>query len=391
MGVLTIKPRARLFHGHDWVYNTEIAHASGELVDGGEVSLKDQRSRFLGMAIYNSRSQIVARRYSRQKQELDQDFFTRRIRQAVEYRQRRGLTETAACLRLVWSESDGLPGVIVDQYGPALVYQTLTKAMDDRRAMIEEALREVVAPRIIVERNDAPVRAAEGMEPRVGVVHGTLPDLLPVRLGALDFQINLLAGQKTGFYLDQAESYGEVAAFAKGRRVLDCFSNQGAFALFCKAAGATEVTAVEASGDCIQLATENAKRNQLEVSWKEDNAFDYLKNAEKANAEFDLVVLDPPSFTRNRSKLNEAMRGYKEIHLRSMKLLRPGGILATFCCSHHVSSEEFLECIADAAVDARCSLRLLKRLGQAQDHPVLLHIPETEYLKGYIFELVPGR
>jgi 23S rRNA (cytosine1962-C5)-methyltransferase len=173
--------------------------------------------------------------------------------------------------------------------------------------------------------------------------------------------------------------------------VLDCFSNQGALALFCKAAGAREVTAVESSEDCIRLAGDNAKRNRLEVEWKEDNAFDFLKAAEKGGAEYDLVVLDPPSFTRNRGKLNEAMRGYKEIHLRSMKLMKPGGILATFCCSHHVSSEEFLACIADAAVDAHCSLRLLKRLGQAQDHPVLLHIPETEYLKGYIFELVPGR
>lgn len=391
-GALIIKPRARMFHGHEWVYSTEIAKSVGDVIDGGTVQLKDQRGRFLGMAIYNGQSQIVARRYSRQKQALDQDFFVRRITQAVEYRERRGLPQTGTdALRLVWSESDGLPGLIVDRYGSALVYQTLTRAMDDRRAMIEEALVQVLKPEVIVERNDAPVRVAEGMESRVGVVHGELPELLPVRLGGLEFQVNLLAGQKTGFYLDQAESYPEVAAFAEGRRVLDCFTNQGAFALFCKARGATEVVAVEASEECVRLAGENAKRNHLEVTWRTNNVFDFLKSAEKTGEQYDLVVLDPPSFTRNRGKLHEAMRGYKEIHLRSMKLLRPGGILATFCCSHHVSGDEFLACIADAAVDARASLRLLKRLGQAQDHPVMLHLPETEYLKGYIFEMAPGR
>jgi 23S rRNA (cytosine1962-C5)-methyltransferase len=385
---LVIKPRARILHGHDWVYASDVLKAFGNPRDGDVVSLKDGRDHLLGSAIYNSRSQIIARRFSRQRQELDLDFFKRRIAQAIAYRERRGINPKLC--RLVWSESDGLPGVIVDRYGETLVLQTLTLAMDQRQSLVVDALREIVSPGAIIERNDAPIRRAEGLELRTGVLFGEAHPL-DFEILELHFQIDPLHGQKTGFYLDQMENYREVAAWAGGRRVLDCFSNQGAFALACAKAGASEVTAVEISAEGVAQIRANAGRNALRVNAVEANAFDFLKHQENAGAQFDLVILDPPSFTKSKEKLHDALRGYKEIHLRALKLLAPAGLLATFSCSHHVSAELFKEMINDALVDAKRSARQLKLLQQSADHPILVGIPETEYLKGCLLELAPGR
>ncbi len=389
MAGLVIKPRSRLFHGHDWVYVSDVLKAFGAPVDGAVVSLKDGSDRMLGSAIYNSKSQIVARRFSRQRQDLDLDFFTRRIRLALDYRERHGLAAHAG--RLVWSESDGLPGVIVDRYGPHLVLQTLTLAMDQRKDVIVAALREVFAPESIVERNDAPIRKAEGLELQTGVLHGEAPAPFPIEIGGLRYTVDLLRGQKTGFYLDQIPNYSLIARHAAGRRVLDCFANQGAFALSCARAGAAGVTALEISADCVAQIQENARVNALTVDARAVNVFDAFKDLERREARYDMVILDPPSFTKSKGKLHEAMRGYKEIHLRALKLLEPTGLLATFCCSHHVGREEFIETINEAAVDARKTLRQIGTFGQALDHPIITTIPETEYLKGYLFELVPGR
>ncbi len=389
MAGLVIKPRSRLFHGHDWVYVSDVLKAFGAPVDGAVVSLKDGSDRMLGSAIYNSKSQIVARRFSRQRQDLDLDFFTRRIRLALEYRERHGLASHAG--RLVWSESDGLPGVIVDRYGPHLVLQTLTLAMDQRKDVIVAALKEVFAPESIVERNDAPIRKAEGLELQTGVLHGEAPAPFPIEIGGLRYTVDLLRGQKTGFYLDQIPNYALIAQHAAGRRVLDCFANQGAFALSCARAGAAGVTALEISADCVAQIQENARVNSVTVDARAVNVFDAFKDLERREARYDMVILDPPSFTKSKGKLHEAMRGYKEIHLRALKLLEPTGLLATFCCSHHVGREEFIATINEAAVDARKTLRQIATFGQALDHPIITTIPETEYLKGYLFELVPGR
>ena len=389
MAGLVIKPRTRILHGHEWVYASDVLKAFGNPQDGDVVSLKDGRDHLLGSAIYNAKSQIVARRFSRQRQDLDADFFKRRIAQAVEYRKRRGV-DPQLC-RLVWSESDGLPGVIVDSYGGTLVLQTLTLAMDLRKALIVDALREVVQPQTIVERNEAPVRRAEGMELQTGVLFGEAPGPLDLEIIGLKFSIDPLRGQKTGFYLDQLDNYREVAQWAAGRRVLDCFANQGAFALACAKAGASKVTAVEISADAVTQISENAARNALNVHAVESNVFDFLKAQENSGVQFDLIILDPPSFTKSKGKLHDAMRGYKEIHLRALKLLAPDGLLATFSCSHHVSAETFKEMIVDALVDAKRSARQLRTLHQAADHPILASIPETEYLKGFLLELAPGR
>jgi 23S rRNA (cytosine1962-C5)-methyltransferase len=386
MAGLIIAPRARIFHGHEWVYATEIRKTFGDPQPGDVVTLKDFRDRPLGSAIYNPQSQIVARRFSRRRQDLDLDFFTRRIRQAIEYRERKEI-DPRLC-RIVWSESDGIPGLIIDRYGDHFSVQTLTLAMDLRKELIRDALVALLNPKSIVLRNDSPSRRAEGMETGIEMLHGENPGSFVVRANDLDFEVDLFDGQKTGLYLDQLQSHAEVAKLAKGKRVLDCFTNQGGFALACAKAGAAKVTAVDVSGAACEAARHNAKLNGLEIDVIEHNVFDFLKHAEP---EYDLIILDPPSFTRNKKTLMDAMRGYKEIHLRSLKLLEKGGILSTFCCSHHASRELFLENLADASVDAKKSLRLMQEHSQRADHPILITIPETGYLKGFTVEVIATR
>ena len=388
---LIIRPRSRILHGHDWVYASEVQKAFGEIHDGDVVSLKDGKDRLLGSAIYNSKSQIIARRFSRQRQDLDADFFRRRIRQAVDYRLERGLAKIAG--RLVWSESDGLPGVIVDRYGDVVVLQTLTLAMERAKPLIVAALKEILAPRCIVERNDAPGRKPEGLESIVGMLHGPEPGVIEIEVAGLRLLVDPLHGQKTGFYLDQTSNYAAVARRAAGKRVLDCFSNAGSFALACARAGATSVVAVEISGEAVAHGKRQAERNDLAsaIIWHEVNAFDFLAGEEKRNAQYDLIILDPPSFTKGKGNVTDALRGYKELHLRALKMLAPGGSLATFSCSHHIGDGHFRAMISEASLDAKRALRVIERYPQAADHPVMLWMPETEYLHGYLFELLPGR
>ncbi|MDO4220715.1 MAG: class I SAM-dependent rRNA methyltransferase [Akkermansia sp.] len=394
MAGLIIAPKARIFHGHDWVYGTEVRAVFGNPQPGDVVLLKDQKDRYLGSAMYNPHSQIVARRFSRRKQDLDRDFFARRIGMAAALRER--MLPGESLMRLVWSESDGLPGLIIDRYADVLVVQTLTMAMYLRLGLIRDILGDLFNPRAIIVRNDSPMLAAEGIEPETYVARGEQPEPFEARARGIKFMVDLATGQKTGLYLDQLQNYGEVAQFARGRRVLDCFCNQGGFALACAKAGAASVTAVDISEDAVASVQKNAQLNGVKVDAIAENAFDFLKRESEAvrngaEPKWDLVILDPPSFTRNKKSLGGAMRGYKEIHLRAMQMLPVGGVLSTFCCSHHASAEIFKQTIADAAVDGHCTLRLVKTHGQSPDHPVLLNIPETEYLKGYTFEMVPGR
>jgi len=390
MAGLVVKPRARILHGHDWVFSSEVLKVFGKPADGDVISLKDGRDRLIGSAIYNSKSQIVARRFSRQRQDLDLDFFKRRIAQASEYRDRRNVDPKLR--RIVWSESDGLPGAIVDRYGDYFVVQTLTLAMDLRKTPIIAAIVDLFRDATIIERNDSAVRKAEGLELRTGALEGDAPSgPITVQLGGLKFDVDLLHGQKTGFYLDQAPNYSAVAHFAPERRVLDCFANQGAFALACAQAGATDVAAVEENSENVAAGKRNAERHGLKVRWIEQDVFAFLRGAEKAEAEYDLIILDPPSFTKTKSGLRDALRGYRELHLRAFKLLSKNGLLATFSCSHHVNETAFAQTIAEALVDARRSARRLRRFEQAIDHPVLPTIPETEYFKGVLLEMMPGR
>ena len=401
MGGIVIKPRARILHGHDWVFSSEVLKVFGKPNDGDVISLKDGRDHLIGSAIYNSRSQIVARRFSRRKQDLDLDFFTRRIAQAVEYRERRGI-DTGLC-RLVWSESDGLPGVILDRYGDYLVLQTLTLGMDMRKNLIVDAILNGIgcqplkghrpeAHATIIERNDAPIRKAEGLDLKSGVLTGAAPSApITAKIGAVELEVDLLRGHKTGFYLDQRDNYQIVAQFAGGRRVLDCFTNQGGFAIACGLAGAASVTAVEESSENLEVAGRNAERNRTPVEWIKQDAFHFLRAAAKSGTEYDLIILDPPSFAKGKVGVRDAIRGYRELHLRAFNLISKNGLLVTFSCSHHVSDAALEQSVADALVDAKRSARRIRRFEQALDHPVIPTLPETEYFKGFLFEMMPGR
>jgi 23S rRNA (cytosine1962-C5)-methyltransferase len=389
MAGLVVKPRARILHGHDWVFSSEVLKVFGNPADGDVISLKDGKDHLIGSAIYNSKSQIVARRFSRQRQDLDSDFFRRRIAQAAEYRERRKI-DNRFC-RLVWSESDGLPGVIIDRYGDHFVLQTLTLAMDQRKDLVVTAMVDLFGEVTIIERNDASVRHAEGLELRSGMLRGNAPAEITLEIEGIKFHVDLLHGQKTGFYLDQKANYTVIAQHAKNRRVLDCFANEGAFALSCAQAGSADVLAVEENSDNIAHGKRTAAANGLNVRWMKEDVFKFLRGAEKAGAQYDLIILDPPSFTKTKSALRDALRGYRELHLRAFKLLSKDGLLATFCCSHHVSEAAFAQTIADALVDARRSARRLQSFAQALDHPVLPTLPETEYFKGALLEMMPGR
>jgi 23S rRNA (cytosine1962-C5)-methyltransferase len=389
MAGIVVKPRARIFHGHDWVYGSEVLKTFGNPEPGDVISLKDGQDRSLGSAIYNPNSQIIARRFSRRKQELDREFFERRISQALAAREKLGILRNPG--RIVSSESDGLPGLIIDRYGSHLVLQTLTLAMDRRKQLIAEVAKQLLSPTSIVERNDAPIRKAEGLELITSFLFGEQQEQIELEAKGIRFHVDLLTGHKTGLYLDQLDNYETVAELAGGMRVLDCFSNQGAFAVACAKAGASAVTAVEISGHQVKLIKENAQLNGVTITTVEENVFDYLSRQIRENAQFDLIILDPPSFTKSKESLNSARRGYKEIHLRALQLLSPNGYLATFSCSHHVSREMFMEMIVDASVDAKRYVRIVKYLSQPLDHPVLPHIPETEYLKGYLLQVLPGR
>ncbi len=407
MAGIVVRPRARILHGHNWVFSSEVLKVFGDPGDGDVISVKDGRDKMLGSAIWNSKSQIMARRFSHRRQDLDLEFFSRRIRQAAEYRSRRMVN--AELHRVVWSESDGLPGVILDPYADQLVLQLTTLGMDQRKKIIVEAVANIFCAEnasfantndatggattlqsiTIIERSDASVRRAEGLQPFTGVLHGEARER-EAEICGVKFLIDPLNAQKTGFYLDQLPHYPTVAGLAAGKRVLDCFTNQGAFALTCARAGASEVVGVEMQANAMAAARENAKRNQLTVRWVEQDVFAYLRAAEKAGAQFDLIVLDPPSLTKTKSGTRDAIRGYRELHLRAFKLLSRDGILATFSCSHHITDAILSETISAALVDARRSARRLRRFEQALDHPVVPTMPETEYFKGVLLEMKPS-
>lgn len=389
MAGLVIKPRSRIFHGHDWIYSSEVQKIFGDPKPGDVITLKDFRDRPLGSAIYNPDSQIVARRISRRKQDLDADFFDRRLRRALNLRETMGFTEPV--YRLVWSEADGLPGIVIDRYGEAFTLQTLTLAMDQRKGMIVEAMQRLFGEEItVIERNDSSIRKAEGLEPVVGLLAGAWNGPITITVNGLIQEVDLLEGQKTGIYLDQLDAYAAVAALSTGKNVLDCFCNQGGFALHAAKAGAASVLAIDISESAVAATRVNAERNGLTLEAQEANVFDFLKEAEVAERKFDLIILDPPSFTKSRKAVSGAMRGYKEIHLRALKLLTPDGILSTYCCSHHVSEQEFFDVIVDASVDAKRNLRLIAAHGQRRDHPVIVTLPETKYLKGFTLQCVGG-
>jgi 23S rRNA (cytosine1962-C5)-methyltransferase len=384
----------RIVAGHPWIYRGSVLRLTAPVQDGDVVQVKDHRQRFVGMGFYNSRSKIHVRVIAPDRVEVNQAFFEERIRAALELRRKH--LPGATSFRVVNSESDSLSGLIVDKYEDVLVMQISALGMDRRKSDLVAVLQKILAPRAIVERSDVPSRKFEGLPESSGVLAGALEGEVPVRLNGLTFATNLSTGHKTGLYLDQQVNYELVSKWGAGGQVLDCFTFLGGFALHTARAGALHVHAVDQSAEAIATAERNAGANSLsgKCTFETGNVFDWLKAQTTTGAHdrliprFDLIVLDPPSFTRNRAAVPDALRGYKEIHLRALKLLKPGGTLATFCCSHHVDSGTFQDVILAAAFDARKRLRRAAIYSQAPDHPVIPAIPETEYLKGFAFELI---
>lgn len=393
---IKLKPnvRARALDGHPWVFANEVLELLPGDHDGEVVECRDRGGRLIGSGIYNSRSQIVWRRLGRGRVELDGPFLRGALERAIARRAPGGLSSALDpdCHRLVWSESDDLPGVVVDRFGGTLVVQIQTVAMERRSAMIGDLLAELVHPDEIIFRNDAPIRRLEGLPLETHTRSGGPWEPRWVSIDGFDYWLDLLGGQKTGFYLDQRAQHAAVAGVVRrmvagGRkpRVLDAFCNQGPFALHAARAGAAEVLGLDSAEDAIGAARRNAERNGVGAVFQAANVFDWLNDpAREGGQPWDVIVLDPPPFAKSRSAMEGALRGYKEINLRALQRLAPQGVLATYSCSHHMGDAELRGVLAGAAADARRRLQVLEWCHQPPDHPVLVTMPESEYLRGYI-------
>ena len=375
----------RVFSGHPWVFRSDIARAKGDPQPGDTVRVTASGGRFLAMAVYNPASQIALRILSRREEKIDAAFIRARVKRAVDYRRR--FADMQSC-RLIYAESDGLPAVIVDAFGDVLVMQCLCLGMERYQDVICDALMEEMRPAGIYARNDVPVRELEGLHQTTGLLRGQVPDRVLMTENGVKFWVDVKNGQKTGFFLDQKENRAAIAPFVKGARVLDCFTHTGSFALHAAHYGAEKVTGVDISDFACDCARENAALNGFsQVEFVAANAFDFLKEQSAAGEQYDAVILDPPAFTKSRSAVEAAARGYKEINLRGMKLLKNGGYLITCSCSQHMLPGQFKDVILSAARDAHVNLFQIEYRTQGRDHPILPAAPETQYLKCGIFRV----
>jgi 23S rRNA (cytosine1962-C5)-methyltransferase len=375
--IITQRGAERARAGHLWIYRSDVSNAE-EIAGGTIVGVRDERGRFVGQALYSSRSEISLRLLTLNDEQIDREWWRTRLRAAA--RRREGIAPDANAYRLVYSEGDLLPSLIVDVYDDVLVLQTLSQATDALKEMLVELLVEEHSPRAIIERNDVRVRELEGLEMRAGVVYGDAPGEIEILQHGVRFLVQPLGGQKTGSFLDQRENRLAARKLAQGR-ALDCFTFNGAFALHL-APACESVLGFDISADAIKAAQRNAELNDARnVEFREANVFDALREMEAAGERFDTIVLDPPAFAKNRASVRPAKRGYKEINLRALKLLNAGGVLVTCTCSYHMSEQMFLEIIADAARDARRRVQLVEKRMQSSDHPILFGMPETHYLK----------
>jgi len=373
----------RIRLGHLWVYRSDVRSAQAE--PGAVVRLTDERGRYQGRAFYSDKSQIAIRLLTREDRPVGREFFAARLRQAIAYRER--IVENSEAFRLVYSEGDLLPSLIVDRYGEYLVMQTLSQGTERHKELLTELLVEIAAPKGIFERNDPKVRLLEGLEQRAGVLYGDVPGEIHVKENGVAFSYDLPKGQKTGSFLDQRENHFAARRYASGD-VLDCFSYQGGFALTV-ADRCEHVEGIEMAPAAIEAARRNQQLNGVtNAHFREGNTFDLLKEYDEADRRFRMVILDPPAFAKNRDSIPAAHRGYKEINLRALKLLEPGGYLMTCSCSYHVTEPLFLQILAEAANDAKRNVVVVERRTQAKDHPIVLTMPETHYLKCLIVKVI---
>lgn len=378
----------RVYSRHPWVFRSDIHHTEGPCAPGDVVSIYSDKGRFLAKAFYNPNSQIALRILTWQDEEIDRAFIFRRVHDAVEYR--RTFADLRSC-RLIFAESDRLPALIADVFGSTVVIQCMSLGMERFMQDVIDAIVEEIHPDGIWERDDIPVRKLEGMEMKTGLLYGNVPDRVEMTENGIRFLVDVKEGQKTGFFLDQKENRAAIAPFVKNKKVLDCFTHTGSFALHAAHYGAADVTGVDISDYACEFATENARLNGFgdNVRFIAANAFDLLSEQSKAGQKYDVIILDPPAFTKTRSAVESALRGYKEINLRAMKMVVPGGYLVSCSCSQHVTPDLFKKMIQDAAYDARVSLRQVEFRSQGKDHPILPAAPETEYLKCGIYQVFP--
>jgi 23S rRNA (cytosine1962-C5)-methyltransferase len=382
---ITVNKRAveRVRARHLWIYRSDVVEAR-QAQPGEIVRVCDSKGKLLGQALYSSTSQIALRFLAFDEREINREFWLSRLEAAEQLRAR--VVKDASAYRLIYGESDLLPSLIVDRFADCLVIQTLSQGMEALKSMWVELLLERYGPRAIVERNEAKVRDMEGLARQAGLLHGSEPGDILIEEGGVKFAVNLLEGQKTGAFLDQRENRIAARQYAGGR-ALDCFTFQGGFALHL-AKAAEQVTAVDVSPAAVSQAQRNGQLNgAANIEFLEANVFDLLHQLERAGERFDCINLDPPAFAKNRGAVEGALRGYKEINLRALKMLRAGGTLITSTCSHHLSEPAFLNVIADAAADAGRAVQVLEKRSQGRDHPVLISMPETYYLKCLILRV----
>ena len=387
MAKAILKPtrEVRVRSGHPWVFASDIEKVVGDFEPGDVVNVESSKGTFWGKAFYNPNSQIALRMLTYKDEPVNKDFFRRRVETAWEYR--KTFCDPDSC-RLIFSESDFMPGLIVDKFNDVLVIQSMSLGIEKWKKDIVDILNEVVSPRGIYERSDVPVRRLEGMEQTTGLLSGEVPERVEMKENGIKFMVDVRNGQKTGFFLDQKENRLEVMKMAKGARVLDCFCHNGSFALHAAKGGAKDVLGVDISEEAVEVARENARLNDLpNARFEVHNCFDHLRELTDAKEKFDIVILDPPAFTKTRSQVESALRGYKEINLRGLKLVRNGGYLVSCSCSQHVSPEQFLDMINLAARDSKKRVRLVEWRSQGHDHPVLPASSETRYLKCAIMQI----
>ncbi|MFN2511407.1 MAG: class I SAM-dependent rRNA methyltransferase [Pyrinomonadaceae bacterium] len=374
---------SRVRNGHLWIYRSDVVDTE-DAQGGSIVAVRDQHGNFVGRSLYSDASQIALRLLSLADEPIDRDWWCRRIMEAAG---RRHVSTNTNAYRLVYSEGDLLPSLIIDRYDDVFVIQTLSQGTESLKSLLIEILVEEFAPRAVIERNDVKVRALEGLELVAGTLYGQAPEELEIVQHGIRFLVTPQGGQKTGSFLDQRENRLAARAVAHGRG-LDCFTFNGAFALYL-AAACDSVIGIDISAEAINIARQNAALNNLSnVEFHEANVFDALRDMENAGERFDTIVLDPPAFAKNRGSIKAAARGYKEINLRALKLLNAGGVLITCTCSYHMSEEMFLGIIAEAAIDAHCRLQVIEKRTQASDHPILLSVPETYYLKCVVARII---
>ena len=395
--VITISEKAEksLRGGHPWVYADEVLSISGDYENGDVVDVKSQKDKYLGSGFINDNSKIRIRLISRNANDkFDVDFWERRLRYAIDYR-RTVMGDDFSCCRIIFGEADQFPGLTVDNFNGVLVTETLCLGIERIKDILFPALIKIMSEYMPVtslyERNDSQIRELEGMKICSGFYYGSGDGCVKISENGIIYNVDYINGQKTGFFLDQKYNRAAIRNIAKGKRVLDCFTHTGAFALNAAAAGADHVTAVDISDSALENAAKNAALNGLEdkIDFVCADVFDYLTAlAEKGRSDYDLIILDPPAFTKSRSTVKDAARGYKEINLKAMKLLKRGSYLATCSCSHFMTEPLFKQMLHNAAEDAGVSLRQIEARHQSPDHPILWNVPETEYLKFFIFQVV---